>query len=294
MPLHTMPKGRSWTLIAVLILSGCGGAIQQSSSGTPAVTAAASPSSIGSPIGIIALGHSALTAENSDPARPGEPALENSWATGTNPDVDSIYQRLVALKPETENQVFNAARGGAPVEDLPGQANTALFSVSQPQLAIIQTIDGDIRCDGSDDAHVAEFGEALLLALENIAERSPGTTILVLGQAGRPAMEAERLADHPDIRKAFGGTGICDFFDPDGNLVPAALDTLTGIIEMYEAEQDRVCRMVANCHTDEGIMQTFEMRNDYLTEDWNHINVQGQAALAEFVWPLVEGVLDLP
>jgi len=39
--------------------------------------------------GIIALGHSALTGENSDPQNPFVPALQNSWATGTNPAVAS-------------------------------------------------------------------------------------------------------------------------------------------------------------------------------------------------------------
>ena len=38
------------------------------------------------PVGIIALGHSGMTGEGSDPTRPGQDARENSWATGTAPD----------------------------------------------------------------------------------------------------------------------------------------------------------------------------------------------------------------
>lgn len=119
-------------------------------SGTPQPTAR----------GVVALGHSALTGEGSDPSRPGQEA-RNSWATGTNREVNSIYQRLVAHHPGTEGQVANAAEAGAPASRLAGQARTALASVGAPQLVIIQSIDGDIRCDGTDDTHVPEFGTAL-------------------------------------------------------------------------------------------------------------------------------------
>lgn len=102
------------------------------------------------PVGIIAIGHSGLTGENTDPNLPGQPALESSWATGTSSEVDSVYLRLVAARPETEGHVANAAMGGAPVTSLAEQAQTALTSVPAPALIIIQTIDSDIQCDGTD------------------------------------------------------------------------------------------------------------------------------------------------
>lgn len=65
----------------------------------------ASPSLGAGPVGVIAIGHSGLTGENTDPSLPPfSPVLENSWATGSNPEVDSIYQRLVAVRPETEGR----------------------------------------------------------------------------------------------------------------------------------------------------------------------------------------------
>ncbi len=48
------------------------------------------------PVGVIEIGHSG---ENSDPSQPRRPALENSWATGTSPAVDSVHTRLVAARP---------------------------------------------------------------------------------------------------------------------------------------------------------------------------------------------------
>lgn len=71
----------------------------------------------------------------------------------------------------------------------------ALALVPTPRLAIIQTIDSDIRCDGTDDEHVPEFGEQLAAALELITTESPQTEILVVGQLGRPSREfIEELA----------------------------------------------------------------------------------------------------
>ena len=97
------------------------------------------------PVGVIAIGHSGLTAENSDPERPHQPVLENSWATGTNPDVNSIYQRLIEVHPETEGHVANTAVGGGASSQLDWPGPLALRDVPTPELVIIQTIDNDLN-----------------------------------------------------------------------------------------------------------------------------------------------------
>ena len=109
----------------VLLVPACGGddddaAEAPTTESTTGETTTA-PAPAGDPVGIIAIGHSGLTGENSDPDHPGQKALENSWATGTAPDVNSIYTRLVAARPETEGHVSNMAEGGAPVTRLSSQ-----------------------------------------------------------------------------------------------------------------------------------------------------------------------------
>src|SRR6516165_3209737 len=118
--------------LAVLTAAWCG-----SSSGLASAAASTAPASPPSgttsashPLrGIIALGHSGLTGENSDPQNLGNPAPQNSWATGTNPSVDSIYQRLAAVDPAVRGHADNAADGGAPAASLVGQATQALSVV---------------------------------------------------------------------------------------------------------------------------------------------------------------------
>jgi hypothetical protein len=61
-----------------------------------------------------------------------------------------------------------------------------LSVVPEPELVIIQTIDGDIRCDGSDTDHVVEFGESVADVLDVIVTASPDSHILMVGQLGRP------------------------------------------------------------------------------------------------------------
>jgi hypothetical protein len=70
----------------------------------------------------------------------------------------------------------------------------------------------------------------------------------MVGQLGRPSRSfVEKLvAAEPYAQAGLTGTGECDFYEPDGALVAEHVDTLTSIIDDYEAEQARVC---ARCRT---------------------------------------------
>ena len=269
------------TLMAATVLLGCSGPDPASAPTSGVVPAEHDPA------GVVAIGHSGLTGESSDPQRPGEDALENSWATGTNPEVKSIYRRLSAVRPETAGHVSNRAMGGAVAQDLPDQARAALADVPAPALVIVQTIDNDIMCDGGDAAHVPEFGEAVAETLTIINDASPGTKILIVGQPGRPTVtgaEAEAKRD-PQLKAEATGTGPCDFFDPSGKINASHVAELRRIIEGYEAEQARVCAAAQNCSTDDGIAAAFvEGPDDRILGHWN---VTGHAEVAALFWPAV-------
>jgi hypothetical protein len=281
--------------LALLAAASCG-----SSSGPASPAAGAEPAGSSSgttsashPLrGIIALGHSALTGENSDPQRPGQAAVQNSWATGTNPAVDSIYQRLAALDPTARGHAVNAAVGGAPAGALAGQASAALSAEPNPRLVIIQTIDSDIRCDGTDTANYPVFGQQVKAALDFIARRAPRATILLMSQPGRPLPASRAIAGTP-AAQVQSGADICSPFDPDLRLDLKHITTLTGIIEGYESEQAKICATVPECRTDGGRATHFQVAARYYSSDWNHLNVTGLAALARFMWPAVARILSL-
>lgn len=242
------------------------------------------------PGGVIALGHSALTGENADPQRQGQEARDQSWATGDDEAVDSIYLRMVAADPVHEGRTANAASAGAVSESLASQAEWALGEVPEPVLAIIQTIDNDIHCDGSDPANVPLFGENLRAALEAIAESSPDTAVLVVSQRGRPAMAAEYFPTAAENPAA--GEESCEFINAAGEFVTANADYLTAVIESYEAEQARVCAEFPQCSDDGGVYTTFaDTEEDLAGGDGNHLTTAGQARTAELLWPVVAGIL---
>ena len=276
------------TVVALGALVGCGDDDDGTGDGAGPTT---QPTESSEPAGVIAIGHSALTGEGSDPTRPGVPVFENSWATGSNPEVNSVYRRLAAVHPETEGHVANAASGGAPASALVRQAKSALAEVPAPELVIIQTIDADILCDGTDESHMREFRRSVADALEVVSAASPESHILIVSQPGRPATEAPTIP--PGDRAALGGTGICDLFDPAGNINDTAVATLTDIIEGYEAEQARACAGVPLCSTDDGAMTSFVPEPGFKAADHDHNTVAGNARLAELIWPIVERVLDL-
>ena len=243
---------------------------------------------------MVAFGHSGLTGEGT--AGFEEPAPGNSWATGDNPDVNSVYLRLTAVRPETEGHVANTAMGGSPSLQLMQQVETAMQRVPYPALAIIQTIDSDIRCDGTDDKHIPEFGQNVDEVLDFITSQSPNTKILVVGQLGRPSTDfVEELVAHDPTAKAplTDPGNPCTFFDEDGKIYPKGFQNLTGIIEGYEAEQARVCAAFPNCATDGGVRAAYQDTLENFSPDWAHLNIKGQAAEAELIWPVVEELLQL-
>jgi hypothetical protein len=288
--------------LAVLTAASC--ASSSGPASTAAKAAAASPSSgttsASHPLrGIIVLGHSALTGENSDPQSLGMPAPQNSWATGTNPAVDSIYQRLAAVDPTTRGHAANEAAGGATADTLVDQASQALSIEPNPRLVIIEIIGTDIRCDGSDSSNYPVFGQEVKAALDVIAGQAPHATILLVSRPGRPLQASKAIIGTAavPISRANSASEMCSPFDPDLRLDMKHIRTWTGIIEGYESEQAKVCATVPECHTDNGLATHFQVSASYYnySNDWNwqHYNVTGLAALAAFMWPTVAKILNL-
>ena len=231
------------------------------------------------------MGHSGLTGEGT--AEFSEPNLSASWATGTRPAVNSVYLRLLAIWPATEGNVANTAFGGAPASALADQTKSALRAVPAPVLAIIQTVDDDIRCDAS---NVAEVGQSLAKALAVITAASPNTQILVVGQAGRPSVSfiKELVAFDPSTKAGMTWDDDCSFFDAAGNLREEGVAKLSAAIDKYEAETARVCAAVPHCSTDGGVRKAYVDTIENFSPDYAHFNEKGQAAVAELIWPVVE------
>jgi hypothetical protein len=285
-------------VIAITALAGCGSGAATTAVATSTPTSAPSlaPSATpdaAHPVGMIAIGHSGLTGEGT--ADQGQPNYDDSWATGTSPEVNSIYLRLAAVRPEFEGHVSNTARGGASASALVAQAQSALSAIPVPAFAIISTIDNDIKCDGQDLGRIAKFGQDVAAGIKVITTASPNVRILIIGQFGRPnaAFLQSIVAKDPTMLSALEGDGPCDAFDPSGKLLQSRLDYLITLIDAFETEQARVCALAPQCQTDGGVRKAWVDHLEYFSPDWNHLNVLGQAAEAAQLWPVVQKVLGL-
>ena len=274
-------------LIAATLLTASG----EGSSGvtTPDTTL---PSTGEGPVGVIAIGHSGLTGETR-PRWPGQPALENSWATGTNPDVNSIYLRLVAGVRKTTG-TSNTAEGG-------GSVTTCLTGRERDEHG------ADARTgDHPDDRRRPRNARSTRSPLRRSVKRSPLSStrsstaspesqILIVGQWGRPiagVVGISSLAIRKYCPNSPAPAKNCNgFFDPSGVLVQETFDLLNASISAYEGEQQRRCGAVRQCRTDGGVRANYIQVEDEVSSDGNHLNVRGQASAAELVWPVVVEML---
>ena len=272
---------------AVMAIAGCGadGGAKEGSgtAGTPARTAAAAApaASGGLPRSVVVLGHSGATGENSDPGQPGAEVRENSWATGTNPAVNSIYARILAKNPALKGHNSNLAQGGATVRDLVSQAELVGPLLPKPDLVLIQIMDNDIDCPTT-PAELATFGKTFRTALDTLAKAAPQSRWLVVSQFGSPTTWVKTLTRAQ--RKSLGSTGPCDLLDPAGRVVPEPLAKLERAIHSYESQLRVACKRFTQCRYDGGAFGRTVDKAEYVSSDMNHSSIKGHAKAAAVAW----------
>ena len=286
-------------LIAGLLVAACSASNQPSASDSAAAGSASPPASESpqtsiAPIGLIALGHSALTGENSDPSNPHAPVPENSWATGTNPKVDSIYQRMLAQWPDTRDHVYNAAVGGATASTLSAQAETALSAVPVPKLVIIQTVDNDLNCP-IDDSAITNFGTSVDNALQTITHASPQGRIFVVLYQGHPAdqfqSDLNAANGDPTILSQMTGPPPCSILDKNHHVQQQSAQYLAAEVAKFNAQLVTSCAKYPTCVTDKGSEYALTLPPHGTNLHNDHLSVVGLAATAAFYWPFVKSAL---
>ena len=251
--------------------------------------ASADSGSLSWPDSIVVIGHSGATGYNSDSAKPNLDVRENSWATGTNPAVNSVYLRVLAINPALAGHNFNLATDGATVDDLIGQARGALALVPLPELILVQTIDHDIKCDGTDPQNYQRFGDTLTGALDILATGAPNAKIFVVTQPGTVARNADAAEGNPSWVSNWQGDGPCDAFDPSGQRADDKIAALQDITDNYFAVQADRCAQFPNCSDDRGAWQRMTIDAADFTLDGNHPSIEGAAKRAAVTWTALYG-----
>ena len=288
-------RPRPWSIaIAVLIslaLTACASATSpEPSTSIPASvvpSASAEPSGPQVPVGIAVIGHSGATGYDSSPVQPGVDVSTNSWATGTNPEVQSIYLRMLASDPTIEGHNANLAISGSDVSSLLNQASTLVQRNPPPALVFIETIDNDMRCDGTDEENFDRYRSTLGEVFDTLASGIPGVQIFVVSQWADVATYDRVVVEFAPSHLT--GDGPCDTVDPtSGEIVPSKERYLQDLVDAYWSIVSEVCEDHPNCRTDGGAMQDFEPTPEDFSPDLNHLSISGLAKKAAIEW----GVLD--
>jgi hypothetical protein len=240
------------------------------------------------PSSIVALGHSGLTGYDSDPRNPETDVQENSWATGTNPDVDSVYQRILALNPAAEGHVANFAIDGSGVDSLVDQEKQAAAVTPTPELVIIQSIDNDIRCDGSDPQNYGPYRQKLTGVMDTLTADLPNADVFFVSQWA-DVKTYDRVVMKIDPAHVTG-TGPCDPIDlTTRKLNPKHEAYLQHQVDRYWAIVTAVCAQYPTCRTDKGALQRMPLAAGDLAADLNHLSVKGHHEMAALVWQALYG-----
>ncbi len=298
MKLPPTPSARQSASSLVLLLAATTLLSCSSTAGDDKASAqpSASPSALGPPQSetypnaIVVMGHSGTTGAESDPDSPGTDARENSWATGDNPAVNSIYTRLLALNPAVQGHNTNLGVDGTNTDGLAAQVDQALALDPLPDLFMIQEVDNDIRCDGTDRDNYPHFAQNVTQALTRITEAAPDATVLLVSSPPGTVENYGAVAvELPGGKANNTGTGPCDLFSPSGKAVPAHWRYQEKVILGYQGQLADVCQKFPSCVYDGGALYRMPVTAEDFATNGNHLTIAGHAKQAELEW----GVLGL-
>jgi hypothetical protein len=261
-----------------------------SPSAAPTTPSPSTPAS-GQGKSIVVIGHSGATGYDSDAGtveassrQNAADGRENSWATGTNPAVDSIYQRLAAKSPEYAGHQFNLAADGATVTDMIGQADYLPQVHPAPAVVFVQGGDSDMRCDGTDAQNYAPFQASFTTLLRDITTQAPKANIYVLSMFISAANYANLIAALPSVKAQNEGSSPCAPFDASGNRSASGIAYQQDDIDHYDNAMATACAAFPVCHYDGGAMQHLSVDPTDLTADGNDLVVPGLRKYADLVW----------
>ena len=234
-----------------------------------------------------ALGGSVTLGFNTDCPDPWVDCPENSWSTGTNPVVDSIYLRLLALDPRVEHHNANDAVSGSTMADLDDQARSAVRHHAELVTIAMGTNDA---CGGRTGTmtETSAFRQEFTQAMTTLTKGLPESRIHVVSI---PDLHQRWETFHTVQKavKAWRSLPFCPtlFTHPTSN-APSDVERRAAVrdrVLAYNAILSDVCASYRQCTTDEGAAFRAPVRpTEFSTHDYWHPNIAGQATLARLVW----------
>jgi lysophospholipase L1-like esterase len=211
----------------------------------------------------------------------------NSWSTGTSSSVQSWYTRLLASNPAIGGHDYNAAKTGAKMADLQGQAASAV--AQQPSIVTIMMGANDV-CTSSvaTMTPTATLRDQLRTALTTLTTGGPTAQIYV---ASIPNVyhlwEIFHSSWTADL--VWSLAGICQSLLADPRSTTSAdvqrRQQVANQVVIDNAAIASVCAEFSHCHYDGGAAYAVAFTtSDVTTRDYFHPSVSGQAKAAAALW----------
>jgi lysophospholipase L1-like esterase len=254
-------KTKASTSIAVIVLAVAGAGAASNAANQRSASAYAS---------IAALGGSASTGFSTAGQFAEAPA--NSWVTGTNPAVRSIYLRLRTLNPTIARHVYHGAEPGSTMSDVADQAKRVPHGT---ELVTVQA-GGNDACGAPDPTRPAAFRAQFETALKALEARVPRARVVVLSIFDLPAMwDAVK-----SVPAATSARNLCISVESaDGERA------LGRQVRYLNQQLASVCARHRNCRYDGGAAYHLRwQRRDISTVDYFHPSLSGQRKIAAALW----------
>lgn len=236
------------------------------------------------PNNITALGDSITTAYNTGALF--TDAKANSWSTGTNTSVNSLYLRILSVNPLISGKNTNLAVSGAKMADLSGQAS--LVNRKAEYVTILIGANDLCTSTVSGMTATATFQAQFEKAMATLTKRASKAKIYVVSIPNVYNLWYV-LKDNASARSTWALFGICQ------SLLANPLSTDQVDIDRRNAVYQRniefntvlanVCARYAQCRFDgNAVFNTTFLASDVSTRDYFHPSLAGQAKLAGVAW----------
>jgi lysophospholipase L1-like esterase len=216
--------------------------------------------------------------------------VSNNWATGSNLEVDSIARRFAKAQGVDSVKTANVARSGNGTKDLASQVRR--LNEHQPDFATffigVNDICGsNIRFRSMTPTEV--FQSRIREALRTI---NPETKILAVSIVNLENLVKIGKEDNT-ILEAWSRTNVCTAMlmnaGSDGSEDVKRRAEVTIRVNEYNGVIKEECSKVANCTFDDyAINHLTFTKNDLSRFDYFHACINGQAKIADALWPVIQ------
>ncbi|WP_329068565.1 SGNH/GDSL hydrolase family protein [Streptomyces sp. NBC_01429] len=210
---------------------------------------------------------------------------EVSWATGTDPGVRSLAERLLGA-PAAKKNSWNHATTGARMADVPGQMELA--AQEKPELVTVMAGANDAcRETTGQMTPVADFRASFETAMRRLRAGAPKAQVYVSSVPDLKRLWSTGRGN--PLGRQIWKLGLCASMLRDAQDMSEGArqrrETVYERVVAYNEVLKEVCAKDARCRYDGGAVFDYRFTGEQLSQwDWFHPSKDGQGRLAEIAY----------